>query len=270
MRKKISKNMAEGNTSIFKGDNNKWSLDGMTALVTGGARGIGHAIVEELVGLGASVHTCDRDETDLNESLRRWKALGYPVTASVCDVTSRAERERLMKMVSDTFDRKLDILVNNVGTAMMRPAEDISAEEYSLIMATNFESGFHLSQLAHSLMRQSGKGNIVFISSVSSFVAMPFVCLYASTKSALNHIAKNLAFEWAKDNVRVNCVAPGFVDTELSKEVANEYRAGIIGKTPLRRTGKTEEISSTVAFLCMSAASYITGQTIFVDGGLSL
>ncbi|KAK1310417.1 hypothetical protein QJS10_CPA08g00549 [Acorus calamus] len=264
--------MAEGNTTIFlKGDNEKWSLSGMTALVTGGARSIGHAIVEELVGLGASVHTCDRDEIELNESLRRWKALGLPVTASVCDVTSRAERERLMKRVSASFDGKLDILVNNVGTAVIRPAEDISAEEYSLIMATNLESGFHLSQLAYPLMRQSGKGNIVFISSAASVVAMPSVCVYASTKGALNQIAKNLAFEWAKDSIRVNCVAPGFVETSLSKQtVDDEYRTGIIGKTPLHRAGKTEEISSAVAFLCMPAASYITGQTIFVDGGLSL
>ncbi|KAK1313618.1 Tropinone reductase 1 [Acorus calamus] len=263
--------MTEENTSIFKGDTNKWSLGGMTALVTGGASGIGHAIVEELVGLGASVYTCDRDETVLNESLQRWNALGHPVTASVCDVTSRAERERLMKRVSATFDGKLNILVNNVGTIMMRPAEDITAEEYNLIMATNLESGFHLSQLAHSLMRQSGKGNIVFISSATSIVAMPSMCLYASTKGALNQIAKNLAFEWAKDNIRVNCVAPGLVETALAKQVADdESRAGVIGKTPLRRGGKAEEISSTVAFLCMSAASYITGQTIFVDGGFSL
>ncbi|KAK1312995.1 hypothetical protein QJS10_CPA06g00052 [Acorus calamus] len=263
--------MAEGNTSILKGKNNKWSLSGMTALVTGGARSIGHAIVEELVGLGASVYTCDRDETALNESLRQWKALGHPVTASVCDVTSRAERERLMERVSATFGGKLNILVNNVGTALLRPAEDTSAEEYNLMMATNVESGFHLSQLAHSLMRQSGKGNIVFISSATSAVTMPSVCIYATTKGALNQIAKNLAFEWAKDNIRVNCVAPGLVDTVLLKQVSDdELRAGIIGETPLRRMGKAEEISSVVAFLCTPAASYITGQTIFADGGLSL
>ncbi|KAK1257141.1 hypothetical protein QJS04_geneDACA024895 [Acorus gramineus] len=220
----------------------------MTALVTGGARSIGHAIVEELVRLG-SVYTCDRDETALTESLRRWKALGHPVTASVCDVTSHAERERLMERVSATFGGKLNILVNNVGTILLRPVEDISDEEYNLIMATNLESGFHLSQLAHSLMRQSGRAT-----------------------GALNQIAKNLAFEWAKDNIRVNCVAPGFVNTALAKQVkfSTLIFYGTYSKTPLRRAGKAEEISSTVAFLCMPAASYITGQTIFADGGFSL
>ncbi|KAK1257172.1 hypothetical protein QJS04_geneDACA024921 [Acorus gramineus] len=204
--------MTEGNTSILKGENNKWSLSGMTALVTGGARSIGHAIVEELVRLG-SVYTCDRDETALTESLRRWKALGHPVTASVCDVTSHAERERLMERVSATFGGKLNILISS-----------------DHIIVSHF---FYL--------------------------------------GALNQIAKNLAFEWAKDNIRVNCVAPGFVDTTLAKQVADdELRAGLISKTPLRRAGKAEEISSTVAFLCMPAASYITGQTIFADGGFSL
>ncbi|KAK1289123.1 Tropinone reductase 1 [Acorus calamus] len=175
--------MAEGNTSTLIGDqNNKWSLNGMTALVTGGARGIGHAIVEELLGLGASVHTCDRDETKLDESLRRWKALGHPVTASVCDVASRAERERLMEKVSTTFDGKLDILVNNAGYGLICPAEDVTAEEYSLAMATNLESGFHFSQIALPLMRQSGKGNIVFISSAASAVVSPSMSVYASSK----------------------------------------------------------------------------------------
>ncbi|KAK1266467.1 Tropinone reductase 1 [Acorus gramineus] len=263
--------MAEGNTSNLKGDqNNKWSLNGMTALVTGGARGIGHAIVEELLGLGASVHMCDRDEAKLDESLLRWKALGHPVTASVCDVASRAERESLMEKVSTTFDGKLNILVNNAGYGLICPAEDVTAEEYSLAMATNLESGFHFSQLALPLMRQSGKGNIVFTSSAASAVAKPSVCVYASSKGAINRLAKNLAYEWAKDNVRVNCVAPGVVDTRLLNALDDKQRAQIIDETPLRCIGKPEEISSAVAFLCMPAASFITGQTLFVDGGFTL
>ncbi|KAK1313626.1 Tropinone reductase 1 [Acorus calamus] len=265
--------MAEGNTSTLKGDqNNKWSLNGMTALVTGGARGIGHAIVEELLRLGASVHTCDLDETELDESLQRWKALGHPVTASVCDVASPTKRERLMEKVSTTFDGKLDILVNNVGYGLICPAEDVTANEYSLSMATNLESGFHLSQLALPLLRHSGKANIVFISSIASIVVSPSVCVYASTKAAINQLAKNLAYEWAKDNIRVNCVAPGTVDTRLLRNAFDddEHRARVIDKIPLRRIGKPEEISSVVAFLCMPAASYITGQTLFVDGGFAL
>ncbi|KAK1280551.1 hypothetical protein QJS04_geneDACA014301 [Acorus gramineus] len=261
--------MAEENS--LKGKN-RWSLHGMNALVTGGSRGIGHAIVEELVGFGASVHTCARNETNLNESLRRWRDLGLPVTGSTCDVSSRAERERLMERVQEVFDGKLDILVNNVGTGKMKPAEEFTAEEYSQIMTTNFESAYHLSQLSHPLMKKnSGGGNIVFISSIAGAVAGPSMSIYAATKGAMNQVTKNLACEWAKANIRVNCVAPGFIDTLLAKPfLDDEGNKWITGRVPLRRVGQTEEISSVVAFLCLPAASYITGQTIFVDGGTTV
>ncbi|KAK1305343.1 hypothetical protein QJS10_CPB11g01719 [Acorus calamus] len=258
--------MAEENS--LKGKN-RWSLHGMNALVTGGSRGIGHAIVEELVGFGASVHTCARNETDLNESLRRWRDLGLSVTGSTCDVSSRAERERLMERVKEVFDGKLDILVNNAGTSIMKPAEEVTAEEFSHIMTTNFESAYHLSQLSHPLMKNLRGGNIVFISSIASAVAGPAVSIYAATKGAMNQVAKNLACEWAKANIRVNCVAPGFVDTPLNSP-AMEDNKWLIGRVPLRRVGRSEEISSVVAFLCLPAASYITGQTIFVDGGTTV
>ncbi|KAK1312998.1 hypothetical protein QJS10_CPA06g00051 [Acorus calamus] len=138
-------------------------------------------------------------------------------------------------------------------------------------MATNLESGFHLSQLALPLMRHSGRGNIVFISSTISAAVMPSLCVYATAKGAINQLAKNLAYEWTKNNILINCVAPGVVDTLLSKTaVSDEYRARLIDGTPLRRIAKPEEISSVVACLCMPAASYITGQTLFVDGGYSL
>ncbi|KAK1321401.1 hypothetical protein QJS10_CPA03g01701 [Acorus calamus] len=250
----------------------RWSLDGMTALVTGGARGIGHAIVEELIGFGASVHVCDRDESELNGALQRWRGLGYQVTGSLCDITSREEREKLMDRVSATYDGKLNILVNNAGIALVSPAEDVSAEHISQTIATNFESGFHLSQLAHPLMKRSGRGNIVFISSICSTIAGPSLSIYSATKGAVSQVTKNLACEWANDNIRTNSVAPGFVNTVLAAPALDdkEYHARLIGRTPLRCIAQPEDISSVVAFLCLPAASYITGQTIFVDGGLTV
>ncbi|KAK1323740.1 hypothetical protein QJS10_CPA02g00242 [Acorus calamus] len=246
--------------SSFRG-RERWSLHGMTALVTGGTRGIGHAIAEELVGHGASVHTCARNETDLNQCLQRWKDLGSQVTGSVCDVSSRADREKLMEMTSSIFHGKLNILVNNAGTAIFKRAEDQTAEDFSSIMATNFESAFHLSQLAHPLLKASGGGTIIFISSIAGTVAGPQLSVYAATKGAMNQVTKNLACEWANDKIRVISVGPGFIKTEIE---------GVISRTPLRRFGEPEEISSIVTFLCMPAASYITGQTINVDGGLTI
>ncbi|KAK1299477.1 hypothetical protein QJS10_CPB14g00690 [Acorus calamus] len=257
--------------SSFRG-RNRWSLQGMTALVTGGTRGIGHAIVEELVGFGASVHTCARNESDLNECLQRWKALGSPVTGSVCDVSSRVEREKLIERVSSIFDRKLNILVSSAGAVVIKNAQDHTAEEVSKVMAMNFESYFHLSQLAYPLLKESGQGTIIYNSSILAAVAGPQLSTYSASKGAVNQLAKNLACEWAKDKIRVISVAPGFIKTLFSEPAHSnkEYYERIIGRTPLRRFGEPEEISSIVAFLCMPAASYITGQTIYVDGGLTV
>ncbi|XP_073100220.1 noroxomaritidine/norcraugsodine reductase-like isoform X2 [Elaeis guineensis] len=200
----------------------KWSLNGATALVTGGTRGIGHAIVEELAGFGATVHTCSWNEEELNKCLERWKSLNIHVTGSVCDVSSRVQREKLMEGVRSIFQGKLNILINNTGTGIVKPAVDFTDEEYSFLMATNLESAFHLSQLAQPLLKASGAGSIVFISSIAGVVGMPNLSIYAATKGALNQLTKNLACEWIKDNIRVNGVAPGPIRTPLAQPVRND------------------------------------------------
>ncbi|KAK1279880.1 hypothetical protein QJS04_geneDACA014294 [Acorus gramineus] len=166
-----------------------------------------------------------------------------------------------MERVQEVFDGKLHILVNNAGTFKMKPAEEVTAEEYSQIMTTNFESSYHLSQLSHPLMKNnSGGGNIVFISSIAGAVAGPSMSIYAATKGAMNQVTKNLACEWAKANIRVNCVAPGFIDTLLAKPfLEDEGNKWITSQVPLKRVGQSEEISSVVAIHCLPAASYITG-----------
>ncbi|XP_062210726.1 tropinone reductase homolog At5g06060-like [Phragmites australis] len=250
----------------------RWSLHGKTALVTGGTRGIGRAVVEELAALGAAVHTCSRKEAELGERLKEWEARGFRVTGSVCDLSVRDQRERLLREVNDCFGGKLDILVNNVGTNIRKPTTDFSAEEYSLLMATNLESAYHLCQIAHPLLKLSGSGSIVFISSVGGVVALFSGTIYAMAKGAINQLVKNLACEWAKDNIRTNSVAPWYIKTSLTEGLlANkEFVEQVVSRTPLRRVGEPEEISSLVAFLCMPGAAYITGQTISVDGGMTV
>ncbi|KAK8481016.1 hypothetical protein V6N13_097032 [Hibiscus sabdariffa] len=249
----------------------RWSLQGMTALVTGGTRGIGCATVEELATLGAVVHTCSRNQTELNEKLQEWQSKGFKVSGSVCDLSCREQREKLMETVSSVFDGKLNILINNAGITLIKPCEEHTLEDYTTVMSTNVEAPYHLCQLAHPFLKASGNASIVFISSVAASMALPRLSAYSASKGAINQITKNLACEWAKDNIRTNTVSPWGVRTSITKPEADAAYVveflRLIGGTAMPRIAEPEEISSMVAFLCLPAASYITGQVICVDGG---
>ncbi|XP_050372244.1 tropinone reductase homolog At2g29290-like [Argentina anserina] len=257
------------------GGGRRWSLEGMTALVTGGTKGIGYAVVEELAGLGATVHTCSRNETQLQECSSQWKKKGYhQVTGSVCDLVSKVQREELIHKISSMFHGKLNILVNNVGTIhQFKPTTEYTSEDYSFIMTTNLESTYNMCQLAHPLLKASGAGNIILLSSVAGVVSIGNVgSIYGATKGAMNQLAKNLACEWAKDKIRINSVVPYFIKTPLVEPILSDEKLLEVAKSraPLGRIGEPEEVSALVAFLCLPAASYITGQTICVDGGLTI
>ncbi|KAG4920306.1 hypothetical protein JHK82_049263 [Glycine max] len=217
----------------------RWSLNGMTALVTGGTRGIGHAIVNDLAAFGAAVHTCSRNQTELKKCLQEWQTQGFQATGSVCDVSSPPQREKLIQEV------------NNVGTNFRKPTVEYSAEEYSELMTVNLDSGYHLCQLVYPLLKASVKGSIVFISSVAGVVSL-----------GTGSLSKNLACEWANDNIRSNCVVPWATRTPLVEHLFQNQKfvEDILSRTPLKSIAEAEEVSSLVTFLSLPAASYITGQ----------
>ncbi|SFD50316.1 SDR family oxidoreductase [Spirosoma endophyticum] len=246
-----------------------WSLSGQYALVTGGTKGIGEAIVRQFLDLGAAVFIVARDNERLQQQLASYQQQGHTVAGIAADISQPDVATQVIEVVKATWGR-LDILVNNAGTNIRKPTVDYSPAEYEHILNTNLRSAYELSQRAHPLLKSSGNGKVVFVSSVSGLAHTSSGSLYGMTKAAMLQLTRNLAVEWAPDSIRVNAVAPWYINTPLATPVLTnpEKLAGILKRTPMNRIGEADEVASVVSFFSMPASGYVTGQTISVDGGL--
>jgi NAD(P)-dependent dehydrogenase (short-subunit alcohol dehydrogenase family) len=236
------------------------------ALITGAARGIGLATAKRFLADGWRVALLDIDGDNLQ---RTHAALANPegTLALTCDVADATGVARAMTAVTERFGR-LDALVNNAGIAIFKPILDVTYEDWSRVLAVNLTGPFLCAQAAAPLMRDSGGGAIVNITSISGLRASTLRTAYGTSKAALAHLTQQQAIEFAGLGIRVNAVAPGPVDTAMAKAVHTpEIRSAYHDAIPLNRYGLETELAEAIFFLCSERASYITGQTLAVDGG---
>ncbi len=250
-------------------NNDVFRLEGKTALITGGSRGIGLGIACQYVALGAQVILTGRSEETLSQACAR---LGPQAAYRVADVDDCRSHDALLEELESTFG-PLDILVNNAGRHCKKPSLELTDDEFRQVLETNLVSVFSLSRAAMKRMMPRGQGSVINISSMSALFGLPEVAAYSSSKTGLLGLTRTLASEYSASGVRVNAIAPGFIESKMFLDIMEKdpaRRARILARTPMDRFGKPEDIGHAAAFLASDAASFITGVCLPVDGGNSI
>jgi gluconate 5-dehydrogenase len=250
----------------------RFGLDGKVALVTGGSRGLGLEIARALGDAGASLALSARREVNLRAAEQQLVEQGLACQAFQADISSADQASELVSRVLAAYGR-LDILVNNAGIAWAAPALDLPLDRWQRVVDTNLTGTFLCSQAAGRQMARQGGGRIVNLTSVAGLLGTEPELLdtipYSATKAAIVGLTRDLAVKWARHGVLVNAVAPWFVPTHLSDGVIARAEKAMIERVPLRRLGTPAEVANVVLFLAGPAATYITGQVIAVDGGVT-
>jgi len=245
-----------------------FDLTGKVALVTGAGRGLGKVMALALAASGADVALTSRTPAELEAVAGEVQSLGRRALAVRCDVTDEQSCEDAASQVVRALGH-LDVLVNNAGINIRKPVLELDAAEYRQVLETNLVGYFLCARAAGRRMVEQGSGKVINISSIMGRVALATQGAYASSKGGIEQLTKVLAIEWAPGNVQVNAIAPGYFETELTRPLFEdaERKAFIQGRTPAGRWGQPHELAGAVIFLASDASSYITGQTLLVDGG---
>ncbi|GAA4701845.1 glucose 1-dehydrogenase [Brevibacillus fulvus] len=249
----------------------RFDLTGKTAVITGAGRGIGRALARGLAEAGAQVAVVSRSQAQLDELVQEIEQAGGRAFAIAADITESGAPEQVVQATIEQFGG-LHILVNNAGMNIRSKALDVTEEEWDRITALDLKAAFFMAQAAGKVMCEQKYGRIVNIASVGGLVALRTGVVYAASKAGVIQMTRVLALEWSKFGVCVNTIAPWYFRTPLTETLLNDpaYLQDILNRTPMGRIGELEDLIGPAIFLASDAAAYISGQTIAVDGGMSV
>lgn len=248
---------------------NPFDVQGKVVIVTGAGRGIGRSVAKGFADAGAKVIVCSRTESELVFLQEEIEKTGGICEVVTCDVSRQSDIENVVQKTVEKFG-KIDVLINNAGITKKIPAKDLALEDFKKIIDINLTSVFLFAQLVGRVMIEQGFGKIINVSSVASDQGLTGSIAYAASKGGVTMLTKTLAIEWAEYGVQVNAIAPAYVETPLVEAVKltrQGFEESVINRTPMRRMAKPEEMIGACIFLGSEASSYMTGETIFLDGG---
>jgi len=251
---------------------NPFDLSGRVAIITGGNGGIGLGMARGLANAGASVVVAGRNSSKNATAVAELEKLGAKVSAVEVDVTNEASCRAMVAAAVEHFGR-LDILINNAGTNIRKPPMEYTLAEWQSVMDANLTGPFICAQAAYPEMQRAGGGKIINIGSMTSIFGVPFAVPYSASKGGIVQLTKSLATAWAKDNIQVNAVLPGWIDTELTRKARQQVpglHERVLERTPTGRWGVPDDLAGIAVFLSSPASDFITGAAIPVDGGYSV
>jgi 2-deoxy-D-gluconate 3-dehydrogenase len=251
---------------------NLFDLKGKVAVITGGNGGIGLGMAQGIASCGASIVIAGRNKEKAATALKTLHGMGVEASFIVADVTKKADCLALIAGAMAKHGR-IDILVNNAGTSVRKMPQDLTEDEWHHVLDTNLTSAFLCSQAAYPEMVKAGGGKVINIGSMMSLFGAPYGTAYASSKGGIVQMSRAMATAWAKENIQVNAVLPGWIDTDLTKGARRQVQGlhdSVEKRTPHGRWGTADDMAGVAAFLASPASDFVTGTAIPVDGGFSI